>query len=378
MFSHIFIYRLKCLIRDRQMIFWTLLFPLILATFFHLAFSNLTANEKFNPIHIAVVNNTAYQENSDFKALLENVSKGEEQIFYLTETSEDHGQKLLMEGSIEGVITLTPDIELMIRETGINESIIKIFLEQYQQTYDAAAKIIGINAQNTQEIINDISNRQEYTHEISLSDVEPNIILNYFYSLIAMACLYGAFWGLREIVDIQADQSTRAARINMSPVHKLKAFLFSMFAALLLFFIELLILLGYLYFVLGIDFGTKVGYVLLTTFIGSIVGLTFGAFISAVVKRSEGIKIAILIGVTMLGSFLSGMMFDQMKYIVAQKVPLLSYINPVNLLTDAYYSLYYYDTFSRYWWNIQLLGIFILLFSMGTYLILRRQKYASL
>jgi ABC-2 type transport system permease protein len=29
MFAHIFIYRLKCLLRDKETIFWTLLFPLL-------------------------------------------------------------------------------------------------------------------------------------------------------------------------------------------------------------------------------------------------------------------------------------------------------------------------------------------------------------
>ena len=85
-----------------------------------------------------------------------------------------------------------------------------------------------------------------------------------------------------------------------------------------------------------------------------------------------------MIGVTMVGCFLAGMMYQNMKYVVAQKVPVLSYLNPVNLLTDAFYSLYYYDTLSRYALNIGILCVFIVIFCIGTYITIRRRKYANL
>jgi ABC-2 type transport system permease protein len=78
------------------------------------------------------------------------------------------------------------------------------------------------------------------------------------------------------------------------------------------------------------------------------------------------------------GSFLAGMMVGEMKYIVAQNLPALSYINPINLLTDALYSLYYYDSLSRYFTNMAILAAYILIFGLGTHLIVRRRKYARL
>ena len=378
MFIHIFGYRLRCLLRDKQMVFWTLLFPLILATFFNLAFGKLIDNEKFNPVSIAVVTNEAYGQNPDFKQVLHEVSKGEDRLFNLTEATEEEAGALLTKEKIAAYIILTPDIKMMVRRSGLGQDIVKIFLEQYQQTANAAKNIMTSNPENIQKLTAAISERLQYTREVSMSSAEPNTVLNYFYALIAMAAFYGAFWGLKEVTDIQANLSNRAARVNMAPVHKLKTFLYSLASALLIQYAELLLLLVYLHFGLNIDFGSNVGYVLFTTFVGSVTGLTFGAFISAMVKKSEGMKVAVLIGFSMLGSALSGMMYDQLKYIVSQKAPLLSYINPLSLLTDAFYCLYYYDTYSRYWMNIGLLGVFIFLFSAGTYMILRRQKYASL
>ena len=164
----------------------------------------------------------------------------------------------------------------------------------------------------------------------------------------------------------------------MTPVSKMKTFLVYMSASLLIHYIKMLLLLSFLVFVIKVNFGGKVGFILLTTLLGSIAGLSFGAFVSALLKKSEGIKIAVIVGTSMLMSFLAGMMYQGMKYIIQRNVPVLSYLNPLNLLTDAYYSLYYYDTYTRYAVNMGCLALFIPVFCIGTYLIVRRRKYASL
>jgi ABC-2 type transport system permease protein len=378
MFAHIFIYRLKCLLRDKETIFWTLLFPLLLAVFFNIAFANLNKGEKFKAINIAVVDDVNYQSNQYFKTALNEASQGDNRLFNLTVASKERADQLLINNSISGYIVVENPINLVVNRSGLNQNIIKSFIDNYMQTVSSVNSILLADPTKQQELLSSLGDRQQYITEISGTAAEPNNILNYFYTLIAMACFYGGFLGMREITDIQADISPLAARINVAPVHKLKTIISSMSASLLIHLTEMLLLLIFLRFVLQVDFGSKIGFVILTTVIGSIAGVTFGALISALVKKSEGIKVAILIGVTMFGSFLAGMMYQNIKYIVAQKIPVLSYLNPVNLLTDAFYCLYYYDTFSRYALNMGILSIFIVIFCVGTYFIIRRRKYASL
>ncbi|MBW7572182.1 ABC transporter permease [Caproiciproducens faecalis] len=379
MFLHIFKARLKCLIRDRQMMFWTLLFPLILATFFNMALGNLNNTEAFHPIDIAVADNAQYRENQQFRSVLKEVSEGDDRIFNLTETDPQNAEKLLADGKIKAYVTVNSKVGMTVRESGLSQNIVRAFLNSYSQTSSAVTSIVRENPASLRNgLIKEVSDRKEYTKEVSGSSAEPNNVLNYFYSLIAMSCLYGGFWGLKEVADVQADLSTRAARVNVAPVHKLKVFLYNMCAAILLHFSEMLVLLAYLYFGLKIDFGLKTALVLLTTFAGSILGVSLGAFVSALVKKGEGVKVAVLLAVTMTGSFLAGMMVQEIKYAVAQNAPILSYLNPVNLLTDAFYSLYYYDVMTRYGWNMAMIGAYALLFCTGTYFIIRRQKYASL
>lgn len=378
MFAHIFVNRLKCLLRDKETIFWTMMFPLILATFFNLALSNIGRNEVFKSIHIAVIEDSAYHNEKSFKSALDEVSKGDDRLFNLTLASKDQAEKLLDDNSIVGYISVEDPIKLVVTKSGMNQTIIKSFIDNYTQTVASVTSILTESPADQQKLFSELGNRQQYVKEVSGSSPEPDFVLNYFYSLIAMACFYGGLFGLREVSDIQADISPLAARINVAPVHKLKTFIYSMSASLLINIVELFVLLLYLRFVINVEFGSKIGYIILTTIVGSVVGLSYGAFISAVVKKSESIKIGILISVSMFLSMLAGMMFQNMKYIVQQKVPILSYLNPINLLTDAYYSLYYYDSFKRYTLNMIVLCIFIVLFNSGIYFIIRRRKYASI
>ncbi len=380
MFSHIFIVRMKCLLRNKELMFWTLVFPLLMSTFFNMAFSGLNSAEAFKPIEAAVVNDTGYKQDTSFQQTLTAVSNGDSRIFNLKEVSTREEAELLLEsGEIEGYFSVDGTLALTVKKSGLNPSIMKSFADQYQQKASAVGQILKSNPQALQNgLLQDMGLSRDYVTEVASSGAAPNNVLNYFYSLIAMACFYGSFFGLQEVTDIQANLSARAARINMSPVHKLKAFVAGLSAALVIQFAEILILLAYLSFALHVDFGPQTGYVLLTAFVGCILGLSFGSLISAAVKKSEGLKTAILISATMVGSFLSGMMMLNMKYIISQNAPILSYLNPVNLLTDAFYSLYYYDTLDRYLLNLGLMGVFAAVFCLGTYAIIRRRKYASL
>lgn len=378
MFSHIFKYRMKCLLRDKETVFWTLAFPIVLALFFNLALSGINDQETFRAIDVAVVNDEEYQKDEIFQSVLQEVSTGESPLFNLHVVIKEQAEKMLEDNEVAGYLMAGSPVTLSIKQSGLNQSIIRSFTDYYVQNMATVASIVQKDLGALDSLVNDIENQVTYIKEVSATSAEPNNILSYFYSLIAMACFYGGLQGSRDVSDIQANNTDTAARLNLAPVHKMKTFLTYMSASLLIHYVKMLILLLFLRFVIRVDFGNKLGFVMLTTFVGSIVGLSFGSFVSALLKKSEGAKVAVLIGVSMFLSFLSGMMYQGMKYIIQEKAPLLSYLNPLNLLTDAYYSLYYYDTYSRYVENMLYLAVFIPVFCIGTYLIVRRRKYANL
>lgn len=381
MFSHIYLYRFKCLIRDKQLLFWTLLFPILLAVLFELALSDITKGEVFKEIKIAVADSEEFQKNTDFKQVLESVSteKDGSRLFDITYASKEECVNLLKDGEIEGYIFFDNGIQLEVRSNGLNETVIKSFLDDYKQTTATAQAILAKNPQALQQgLIKDLSARKEYLKEVAASESEPDTAVHYFYTLIAMACLYGSFWGFKEVNAIQANQSTQGARVSVAPTHKVKVFTVSILAAVTVQIAIILLLLLFLVFVLGVDFGNRLGYIVLTCIAGAFTGVSFGTFTTILIKKSEGVKVGILIGSSMLMTFLSGMMNDDIKTQISNNIPILGYLNPANLIADSFYALYFYSGTSHYFVNLLILSAMTVLFGFFTFLVLRRQKYASL
>jgi ABC-2 type transport system permease protein len=117
---------------------------------------------------------------------------------------------------------------------------------------------------------------------------------------------------------------------------------------------------------------------LVAVFLCTLLGISFGAFVTSLVKGGEGLKTGILIAVSLAGAHLAGMSSPEVKYLIEHAVPPLAFLNPASLITDAFYTLYYFDTLSRF--TVNALGIiaFTALFAGATYFVMRRQRYVSL
>lgn len=386
MFGHVFKYRLRCVVRDKEMMFWTLLFPIVLATLFNFAFSNLNAHEIFQSVPLAVVDNQAYRGNTALKEILASVSEegagasGQAAPFFTLHVVEQKkAEEMLHAGEVSGILELDGGPRLTFKQSGMNQTIIKAFFDQYIQTTSMVTSILAGNPDAPgQGLFESLGAGKTSLKEVNASPVTPDNTLVYFYTIIAMACFYGGFQGLKEVNAIQANLSKQAARVNVSPTRKLKIFLTSLSAATLVQFAAIMLLLAYLAFVIGVDFGPQIGYILLFCLSGCVTGVAFGTMLGVLIKGGEGIKTGILISSTMVMSFLAGMMFVQVKYAVTDAFPALAYLNPVNVITDGFYALYYYDTHTRYFINLALLWAFTALFSVVSVFRLRRLKYASI
>ena len=380
MFLHVFTGRLKCLTRDKLMLFWTLLFPIVLGTFFHIAFSNImNITEEFSPVKVAVVDSAAYQQNAAFRQTLDAVSQpGDGQLLIVSVVGGEEADRLLKSGEVDGILETDGELRLTVKESGMNQSILKAFLDEYAQKSAAIGKLLRENPQADLSGLLDDMGKESFVNEATLSGAKPDTMLNYFFSLLAMTALYGSFWGLRNSTDIQPNVSALGARRSVAPTHKMTAVLGDAAASLVLHIAEMLLVLAYLIFVLGISFGNQVGYVLLTCLVGSVTGIAFGTFMGCLFQKKEGLKTALLIAVTLFLCFLSGLMMVDIRTYINLYAPVLSYINPAALITDAFYCLYVFESHTRYFLNIGILCGISALFCLGSYLLVRRQKYASI
>lgn len=387
---HNFKYTLKTLFKNKILIFWTFAFPLIMATFFNMAFKNITNSEKLDIIDIAVVNNEEYQNNEIYRNTLEQLSDlNEDKLFNIVYVDEQQAKELLNDNKITGYIKLEETTKIVFKENGINETILKYVTEEIEE------KSIMIKNLSEQEIEKEIKtgnyniNYDELTNKIKeLMQTETNIKdvsskkLDYamieYYTLIAMACLYGGTLSMYVINQKLPNMCNIGKRISVSPTKKKTTILSSLISSYITQLIGLALLFIYTIFILKVDYGTNTPLIILLGMVGSLTGLSLGLLIGTIIKKNENIKIGILIGITMLGCFLSGMMGITMKYIIDKNIPLINKLNPAAIITDGFYSLYYYDTLDRYWYNIISLLIISLILILISANSLRRQKYDNI
>ncbi len=392
MFIHNLKYSFKTLFADKMLIFWTFAFPIILGTFFNMAFSNIENSEKLEIINIAIIDNENFKNNETYIESFKELSdeKNEDRLFSIQYTNEKEAKELLQNDNIIGYMILEERPKIVVKENGINETIFKYVTEEIAQTTNIINNIA--EEEIKKEILTgnyNIDNEKIYKNilemiqkqEANIEDIS-NDNLSYtmieFYTLIAMTCLYSGILGVVAINKNLANMSSNGKRVSVAPIPKKTIVLSSVIASYVTQLIGLTLLFIYTIFVLKVNYGTNLPLIILLGIVGSLAGLSMGIAIGSVLKTNETIKTGIIMSVTMLGCFLSGMMGITMKYIIDKNIPIINKINPASMITDGFYSLYYYDTLDRFYFNIASLLVFSFIMIVISYFSLRRQKYDSI
>lgn len=377
-----FKYALLRLMRNKANLFWILVFPIVLGCFFKIAFSNITASESFHTIPVAVVEG----DNADataFHTMIEQLSgDSEDAMLSATFCDDKKARTLLEKGKVDGIFYTTDTVELAVNsdlsDASINQSILQSLLTQYYLNRDLIVQILTTNPGNIESLVDSIGQSVDTRKEVSLTRNNTDTYDQYFYNLIAMACLYTAMGGINLAINNSANLSSLAARKTIAPA-KRAALIGTELLAIILFE-SLLNMVSFLFIVtvLGIHMTTHLGLAMLTILISTTFSITFGMFLGCVGPKSEGGKTGLMFAVVMPLCFLSGLMMGTMRMVVEKYAPFVNRINPAALISDSFYALNNYDTLTRYTGNILTLLLMTSLFLIISILVTRRKTYASL
>lgn len=377
-----FKYALLRLMRNKANLFWILVFPIVLGCFFKIAFSNITASESFHTIPVAVVEG----DNADataFHTMIEQLSgDSEDAMLSATFCDDKKARTLLEKGKVDGIFYTTDTVELAVNsdlsDASINQSILQSLLTQYYLNRDLIVQILTTNPGNIESLVDSIGQSVDTRKEVSLTRNNTDTYDQYFYNLIAMACLYTAMGGINLAINNSANLSSLATRKTIAPA-KRAALIGTELLAIILFE-SLLNVVSFLFIVtvLGIHMTTHLGLAMLTILISTTFSITFGMFLGCVGPKSEGGKTGLMFAVVMPLCFLSGLMMGTMRMVVEKYAPFVNRINPAALISDSFYALNNYDTLTRYTGNILTLLFMTVLFLIISILVTRRKTYASL
>lgn len=167
----------KRLFRNTTNMFWILIFPIILGTFFYIAFSNLGTSESMSTIPVAVVLTDDYYGEA-LKQTVTQLSEGEDPFLDTTFCSEEEARKLLKNGDVCGMILSGSQAKLSVSANtsadNIKQSILAAFVEEFNLRCHLLIDTMQKHPENAEKVISAFQNPHAFNEEVSLQK-NPNV-----------------------------------------------------------------------------------------------------------------------------------------------------------------------------------------------------------
>ena len=367
---HLVKYRFLQIIRMRALMFWALLFPVILGTLYYFGFWKNANCPQLEMIDVAVV----AEEDSPFLTFLE----GAEDLLSFHVMEEEEAEKALENGKVQGIYTEGRERTLTVAATGVAPSILETILEQYNTNERLIEKVAVEHPERLEGMMDSMKAYRDRTTETSLGGTVRNSLVEYFFALVGMACMFGCDLGFAVSLSSNADQSPVGMRRNISYLSRGKIMMADFLVVYGIHFVNLWILICYLKGILRIPLGEDNGKILLLCMAVGMIGVSFGIIAGSIGKSSGTHRLNFLTLITMLLSFFGGLMVQNMRHIVDKCCPLLNAWNPVALISDGFFSMTIYEDMARYWRNVIMLFGMGMMFLVAGCIVMRRKRYDSI
>ncbi|WP_294242475.1 ABC transporter permease [Pseudobutyrivibrio sp.] len=380
MFIRMFFYKIKEISRNRTLLGWNLVFPLVLSTAFFLGFGNMIKDDPdtFKTIDVGYVNTD--EENSPFSQVLTSLSKKNDgtQVLEVHKFSDVEDAKTALDGDeVEGIyIEESGEVKTIVPANGLVSTTLNQIVREYENGKVVIENIAKDHPENMMKAISMLEINKSVLKEYDFG-TNTSPYLQYYFALIAMSSLFSSWISTRMLEGMCANLSENGKRFECAPVYKLPSIVAGILAGVVLQAISNAIVVFYVEGVLGIEFGIPLLNILAITTLGSAVGISFGVLIGSLCKHPN-LLVAIPLCFSMTCSFLSGLMWHQIRQFIEYHCPIINRINPAALLTDCLYVRATYGKTEVYYRDIFTMLIIIAACLIISAMFLRRRKYVSL
>lgn len=264
-----------------------------------------------------------------------------------------------------------------------NQSILKVIVDNYLRS---SALIEDVARENPAALANaqtveKLLEMPDLTEKIDVTQNPPKESVRFYFALLAMAALFGGQVGMVAICRTQPNLSALGARRALGAVSRGKTLAATLGASWLLAFACLAVAYAFIRLVAGVDFGGRDAACIGVLAASSLLATAVGTLLGSVAKLNEGVKGGLLSAIVCFASLFAGLYGSPvMKLADAMNatMPALQFVNPAVQISQAFYSIMYYDTYQRtIEYVLVLLAMTAVLFAVS-FLFIRRQRYASL
>ena len=134
-------YDVQLRFRNKVILFWMFLFPIILCTLFSLVLRDVYALEEQTVIPLGIEMNEAYEQDATLQAVLQQLSEGEDALFSLEAAGGDV-QEQLEQGKWIAYVQVMEDgeIALTMSGNGLEQTITEMFFDEFSQQRQLASQ----------------------------------------------------------------------------------------------------------------------------------------------------------------------------------------------------------------------------------------------
>lgn len=381
-----FKYFLKKRLREKQFVFWSMIFPLALMTFMHIAFGNIYDIENhIDPMKTCVVYGSTGAFSENFEELLDQMSDPEGEAYYFDITGYDdpeEAKKSLSDGANEIFFEVTEDdinVFLAPGHSMTSAFVSKAVCDSYLRNYDLLMEAFQKDPSSAQEILDSMKEEVSYTKPAqSAFSEDPDPYSWFFYSTLVMGIFFNSMSGVGIVSELCADVSAEAMRLSVSSAKKSRMIISSFLSKFSISFVIVLIQLLFMRYVMDISLGNSIPKLLLFVASSILFSLGFGVICGTIFKGSTDNRGNKTTSVVMISVFLSGEMMQQLPGVFEKYAPFINDINPATVMNMAFYKLAICGDYTGFYMDIAKILVTTLIFIAIGVFVLRREKYAAL
>lgn len=184
--------------------------------------------------------------------------------------------------------------------------------------------------------------------EVSLTHAQPDSMVRFYYALLGMASIFAAQLAGESVWHLQPTSSAAGARRTVSSTSRMRLLIPTIGACWAVSTTFLAIAFGYICLTAHIDFSGREGLCIVGIAASSLLSCGIGALVGALPGRmGSDSRRGILTALTCLLSLFAGLYGEptmELADTIAQALPAATWLNPVCLIRDLFYTVYYYDT----------------------------------
>lgn len=184
--------------------------------------------------------------------------------------------------------------------------------------------------------------------EVSLTHAQPDSMVRFYYALLGMASIFAAHLAGESVWRLQPTSSAAGARRAVSGTSRMRLLIPTIGACWAVSTTFLVIAFGYICLTAHIDFSGREGLCLVGIAASSLLSCGIGALVGTLPGRmGSDSRRGILMALTCLLSLFAGLYGEptmELADTIAQALPAATWLNPVCLIRDLFYTVYYYDT----------------------------------